>query len=238
MDISKLKRNPKKIISTIFETEHQLFVKEKCFVTFPASYVNKGLATFGSEVSVLGVYAIVNGNDYGVSRSTSMVNLTPSSIETFMDDDKEHYLLTFEAGSMMMKNTLLVKNKKIVNTIMDYFIDYGHSPWFISYIDHAELFIYSGYFNDLKLGLSQAVMDVITAQISRDPKDFEQLYRHTIKNAEQIHQRPTFVATRDIAINTNSNLARLNGSELQRSIKASMLSRPERAEPLEQHFLN
>lgn len=238
MDISKLKRNPTKVQDTLFENkEHQLITKTGCKIVIPASYTSKGLAVISSEVSILGIFAmVIDGNFYSVSRSTSMMTITPTSIDSEMINDTEHLVFTFAPGSVVIKNTMLVKNKKLVNNIMDYFVDYGHSPWFISYVDHSELFANSKYFNDIKLGQSQAVLDIITAHVSRNPKKFEQYYRHSIKESSELWLQPTFIATRDIANNTTSNLARINGSELQRALKASLLAKPERAEPLEQHF--
>lgn len=238
MDISKLKRNPTKVQGTLIEKNNQLITKTGCKIVIPATYTSKGLAVISSEVSVLGIFAIIiDGDFYSVSRSTSMMTLMPTQIDTEVIADAEHLVFTFTPGSVVIKNTMLVKNKKLVNNVMDYFVDYGHSPWFISYIDHAELFANAKYFNDIKLGQSQAVLDVITAHVSRNPKKFEEYYRHSIKDSADIYKQPTFIATRDIANNTTSNLARINGSELQRALKASLLSQPERAEPLEQHFI-
>ena len=238
MDISKLKRNPTKVQDTLVEKNNQLITKTGCKIVIPASYTSKGLAVISSEVSILGIFAIIiDGNFYSVSRSTSMMTITPTQIENEMIADAEHLVFTFAPGSVVIKNTMLVKNKKLVNNIMDYFVDYGHSPWFISYVDHAELFANSKYFNDIRLGQSQAVLDVITAHVSRNPNKFEQYYRHSLKETGDLFRQPTFIATRDIANNATSNLARINGSELQRSIKSSLLATPERAEPLEQHFI-
>lgn len=238
MDISKLVRNPTKVHETLTEKNDQLITKTGCKIYIPATYTSKGLAAISSEVSILGIFALViDDKFYSVSKSTSMMIIEPDSTETIMIDGAEHLEFHFNPGSVIIRNTMLVRDKKIVNSIMDYFVDYGHSPWFINYIDHAELFKFSKYFNDLKLGQSQAVLDVITAHISRNPSNFEQYYRHGLKVIADAYKQPSFLATRDIANNTTSNLARINGSELQRAIKSTLLAKPERAEPLEQYFV-
>jgi len=235
MDISNLKRKPEVVIKTLTEKNGQLITKTGCTVMIPAGYTNKGLATISSEVSILGVFAlIIEGGFYSVSKATSLMIIEPDTIDTIDIEGEDYIVFTFNPGSVVIKNTMLVRDKKIVNTIMDYFIDYGHSPWFINYVDHAEIFKDSGYFNDIKLGSSQSVRDVITAHISRNPNKFAQYYRHAIKDGSGLLIRPTFIATRDIANNTTSNLARINGSELQRAIKSSLLANPTRIEPLEQ----
>ena len=78
---------------------------------------------------------------------------------------------------------------------------------------------------------------VIVAGIARNPKNVREYYRHAMTNEAQLREYPRFVPLRDIAINTTSNLARLNGSELQRGIKSALLSEPQRSEPLEELFI-
>ena len=76
-------------------------------------------------------------------------------------------------------------------------------------------------------------MDIITAGISRNPDNIRQYYRHAMRKEEDLHIHPLLIPLRDIANNTTSNLARINGSELNRGIKAALLAEPVRAEPLE-----
>lgn len=234
MDVSKLIRNPVKVQDTLMEKNQQLITRTGCKIYVPESYTNKGLAVIGNEVSILGIFAmIINGGYYSVSTATSMMVITPSLTEIVEMDGVPFFEFTFDPGSVVIKNTYLVKNKKLVNYIMDYFVDYGHSPWFINYVDHAEIFKNAAYFNDIRLAKNQAVLDIITAHISRDPNKFDVKYRHSIKNADGLYIRPNILPTRDIANNTTSNLARINGSELAMGIKAALTAQPTRLEPLE-----
>lgn len=234
MDIKKLVRRPEAVHETLVNKDHQLITKTGCKILVPEGYVGKGLASISSEVTTIGIWMmVINDKHYAVSIATSMMNLTPSSIEMDTIEEEDFYVLHFDPGSVVIRNTELVKDKKIVNYIMDYFTDYGHSPWFIKYIDHSELFVECRGFNDITLVESQAMLDIVTAHISRDPNDIKQYYRHTLKDKAGIHKRPLLLPLRDIANNTTSNLARLNGSEMKRSIKASLTNEPVREEPLE-----
>jgi len=239
MDISLLKRNAEKVQASLTENKnHELITKTGCTIYVPTGYTDKGLAIISSEVSIVGIYAIViDDKYYGVSKATTMLTIVPTTIDTILIDDEEYFKFDFEPGSVVVRNTMAVRDKKLVNYIMDYFIDYGHSPWFITYLDHAELFRDAKYFNDIRLSDNQAVFDIITAHISRDPKKFEEYYRHTAKSGAVVHEHPRFIATRDIANNTTSNLARINGSELQRAIKSALTAEPKRAEPLEELYM-
>lgn len=239
MDISKAVRNADKVKATLFETpENQLITKTGCSIYIPAGYTSKGLAVISSEVSILGTFAMfIDDTTYSVSIATSMMAILPDVIDTVMLDGEEYFRFDFKPGSTVIKNTKLVKSKKLTNYIMDYFIDYGHTPWFMNYRDLAELFNRSRYWNDMQMGQGQAVLDIIVAGIARNPKSIKQYYRHAIDKNQDLFGFPRFVPLRDIAINTTSNLARLNGSEMQRGIKSALLAEPQRSEPLEELFI-
>ena len=239
MDTSKFKRDAAKVKATLVETDqHQLVTKTGCTIYVPANYTDKGLAVIASEVTILGVYALfIDDVTYSVSNATCMLSLKPDMVDTIQMDDQEYFKFSFNPGSVVIQNTMSVKNKKLTNYIMDYFIDYGHTPWFMNYQDLAELFSQSRYYNDLRMGQGQPILDIIVAGIARNPKNVREYYRHAMTNEAQLREYPRFVPLRDIAINTTSNLARLNGSELQRGIKSALLSEPQRSEPLEELFI-
>lgn len=238
MDISKLKRNPEQVQSTLTEKNGQLITKSGCHIQIPAGYTSKGLATISNEVSTLGIFAIITDEKYySLSLITSMMVLVPSDLKYITIDDKPYIEMWFAPGSVVIKNTSLVKNKKLVNFVMDYYVDYGKIPWFLSYVDHAEIFKLSREFNNIFMADSIVPYDIITAHISRSPDDFNSYYRHTIEKQTDLYAQPTIIPSRDIANNTNSNLARINGSELNKALKSALTSAPQEAEPLEELYL-
>ena len=77
MDISKAIRDPYRVMSTLHETEdHKLITKTGCYITVPVGYCSKDLAVVGSEVSIIGIFAIFSeDNVYSVSLATSMMSI-------------------------------------------------------------------------------------------------------------------------------------------------------------------
>ena len=239
MDISKLKHDPDKVNKTLFVTDsNELRTATGCKIYIPAGYIGKGLASISSEVSTLGVFAIFCDDvHYGVSMATSMVVLGPCDFDTVSMSDEDFYVFTFDKGAVVIEDVNLVKNKKITSPILDYFNDYGHSPWFMNGLLQSELLRDTKYFNDIFLGGGQPVYDMMVAPLARDPKNIKTQWRHIIKVDSEIFSRPVLLPSRDIAANTTSNFARLNGSEMKQGIKAALLSKPEREEPLETIFI-
>lgn len=239
MDISKLKHDPDKVNKTLFVTDsNELRTATGCKIYIPAGYIGKGLASISSEVSTLGVFAIFCDDvHYGVSMATSMVVLGPCDFDTVSMGDEDFYVFTFDKGAVVIEDVNLVKNKKITSPILDYFNDYGHSPWFMNGLLQSELLRDTKYFNDIFLGGGQPVYDMMVAPLARDPKNIKTQWRHILKVDSDIFSRPVLLPSRDIAANTTSNFARLNGSEMKQGIKAALLSKPEREEPLETIFI-
>lgn len=239
MDISKVKRDPQRVHASLLEKDDQLITKTGCTIYIPERYISKGLAIIGTEISILGVYAMfIDDTTYGVSTATSMCTLGEMHIaDSITIDDTVYLSYKFPAGAVVLKTVELVVNKKIVNAIMDFFIDFGYTPWFFNYIDLAELFIDTGYWNNMNMG-GQIVQDIITAHISRDPKNLNEFYRFIIENVKQLDTRPVFIPQRDVGMNTSSNLARVNGSELARATRAMLLSEPTQPQELEDILMN
>ncbi len=238
MDISNYKYDPTVIHTNLVKTpDNQLVTKNGCQICVPVGYVSKNLAIIGSEISILGVCAFIVDGKYGVSMATSMVTLGPCAMETVEMDGEPYYLFTFEAGSLVWVTTELVKIKKIVNNILDYFNDYGHSPWFMSDLHQSELLRDTQYWNGFKVGGGQPVYDMMVAPLARDPRNIKTQFRHLIKVDSDVYKRPLLLPSRDIGSNASSNLARLNGSEMKQGIKAALLSDVEREEDLEKLFI-
>ena len=236
MDVSKLKPNPTKIHAALYKTDDKrIITRTGCAIYLPANYTAKGLATLGEKVRSLGVFMIaLEDGSYGVSIATAMMNLTPTTIDAETLWGTDYLKLTFAPGSQVIESTSLIKEKKLTNAVVDYFIDYGHCPKFMTYVQHAEILSRTGYFNDLNLGSHQAIRDIVVAGVSRSDKDIREYYRHSLVSDSQLSQAPRRVPLRDIGLNTTSNLARLNGSELMVGMKTALLSKPTRSEPLEE----
>lgn len=239
MDISKFKHDPSVIHKCVVKTpDKKLVTPTGCKLCIPVGYTSKSLAIIGSEVSILGVCAFYNDKfQYGVSMATSMATLGPNTMETVEMDGEPYYVFTFEPGSVVFVATEMVRDKKLVNAILDYFNDYGHSPWFMSDLLQSELLRDTRYWNDISLGGGQVVYDMMVAPLARDPKNIKTQFRHALKSESEIHTRPILLPSRDIGANASSNLARLNGSEMKVGIKSALLSKVEREEDLEKLFI-
>lgn len=235
---SKMIRDDAKVISSLFETGDSISTKSDMWVYAPIKYSSKGLAYVSSSVSVIGVLLFTTDNvSYGVSCCTTMLDLSPTKVDTVVVDEEEFYRFFFPKGSVVVADR---KPKKIlgkVNDCFDYFYGYGHSPWWMSRVDLAELLSRTKYFNGLKIHNSQITLDVLASQICRDPSDIKRFARHADKSLAGCKKPATTVPLRNGALNRSSNLSLVANSELKRGLRAAMLNEPVREEPLESLFM-
>ncbi len=240
MDITKAKRDPDKIKSHLRNEGDKMITLKPCSIIIPESFTTKGLAIISSKVMIVGIFAMFDESEkfYTVSKATALMTINPSSIETIKLDGRNYIKFGFDAGSEVITNRKLLRNKKLTYNVFNHIIDYGNVPWFFNYVDYAEIFKKSSYWNDLKLGQSQLVWDILIAHITRNPNNVKEYFRHFITDNHQVFAKAFEVPLHDVAATTTSNLARLNGPELQRSIKSALLAVPTRAEPLEQLIIN
>ena len=142
MDLSKLKRDPKRVHEALQEMpDGRLVTKKTCKIIIPSRFAECGLASVGIETNIVGIYAIiVEDIYYGVSLVNAMVRIEPSSTMKILIDDQEFYEFTFDPGSTVIPSLQLVKRDTLVYRIYDEIISKGHVPWYLGYSELGKIF--------------------------------------------------------------------------------------------------
>lgn len=239
MDISQMVRDASFCKEALFVRGNSISTKEKLRIYVPEKYASKGLAYVGSTVSVLGIMLITTDDkNYGVTTCTTMVTLTPDVVESVMVEDEYFYRFTFEKGSVVFQDRFPKKDKFKVNPVFDYFYGYGHSPWWMTTLDLADLLAHTSYWNDMSIHNSQVTLDVLASQISRDSKDVKAFARHGFKRPEDSLKPANTVPLRNGSLNRSTRLTMISNTELKKGIRSAMLMEPVREEFLENLFLH
>jgi D-ribose pyranose/furanose isomerase RbsD len=86
LDITKLKRNDVKIKSLLKKVDNMIIIDSDAYVLFPERYERKDLATLSNTCHVQGVFAIVVGDTYGVTKIPNLIETIPDEIEQVFKD--------------------------------------------------------------------------------------------------------------------------------------------------------
>jgi len=226
MDITKLKRNSKKIKSILNIKGDILSVDEAVTVLFPARYVNKKLAVLGSTVKTLGIFAIVDEhNNYSVFSVPTFIYLTPFKSESIMIGDREYVSLEFQKGDVFTNNINLVKNKQFIYDLFDEFMLRGNIPWFMAYEDVANIFLKTSKYSGSGIGDNPLAMEVLIATTARYSKDKTKFYRNVIKDKAYLKEnKPDFVALLDIYHTFTSTGSKLMGSYFKEGVTSALVN--------------
>lgn len=237
MDPKKLRRDPKRVQSALSITAGgQVVTSKPCRIYIPARYAEKQLANIGSEIHILGIYAIVmEGQYYAVSLANAMKRIEPATINTISIDDNEYYEFIFEAGDTVIADVNLVVNDTLPYHINDEIIAKGRIPWFLTYEDLGSLFDSAEKYAGVRLGANDAVLEMIASSIARSEKDPRVYYRQVVKSKEDVEKNPPlFIAFRNISYGATNTTAKLMGSYFEASMTSALVNPSEKVEDIEE----
>lgn len=237
MDISKTIRDAARVQATFKEAGDQLITLKGCSIIFPKKYEDKQLAYIGEDISLVGIFAtFIDDVIYSVSTVPSKFTLGECLIDVIKIDEEEYYKLTYSPGAVVIKNVNALKIKVFCYNIVNYFIDYGKMPWFLNYLDAAELCRDIKKFCNIELSIGQVCFDILVSRIARSDANIREQYRLGIKTEASLFKRPTFIPVMEKSLMTSSVLARFTGGELKRSIRESLIDDKATGEPLEELY--
>lgn len=186
-----MKRNPDFIKSQLFETkEHTLLCKKDCTIQFPKRYIERKMAEIGADTFVFGFISIIVDNIYSVLTVPTLFKTSPSRISVTSIDEIEYYNFHYDAGSIVISNTQVVKKDALVYNMMEEFILKGNIPWYLEYEDLAKAFDKAKEFTGSNVASNYAVLECLTAFLSRSKKDRSVQYRHSVNTIQDVQKSP------------------------------------------------
>lgn len=235
MDVTKLIRDPKLTHGDlVVVNKTEVITKKGCSIIFPSRYITQGLAEVSSEVSLLGIYALVRGNKYTVSKALTVIKSQPDEINNLKIDDVGYTELVFYPDSTVVVNTEVVKNSNLLFLVWDEFITKGKIPWFIDYKDLGDLLGSAKRYTGVTLGANKKILELIAAVISRDPKDLLSHYRHVIEKMSDLKTNPpTIVKLNSVSMNASNTTAKLIGGYWEEGVTSALMHPSEDKESLE-----
>jgi hypothetical protein len=230
-------RDPDRIRNNLeVMSDTSICCKQACRIVIPARYQERTLATLGSDIYILGVWAMVmDGNVYGISMTNAMMQIDPVSIQTIKMDEDEYLEFSFDPGSRVFVTMSLLKNKVVTYRIFDEFLSKGNVPWFIEYEDLAHLFQSAPYHAGKQIGGDPAIYEMIVATIAREHENRRVYFRHVAQDRKsQITMKPDIVPFRSVIYNATNTTAALLGSYASDGLVSALVHPATRTEKIEE----
>ncbi len=235
MDLSKLVRAPQRVHKALKEVDGKRIVAvEPCKIFMPARYAEQGLAMIGAEIYILGIFAIVVENAFGVCMLNTMVPIEPTWMTKIKVNDDDYYEFGFQPGDTVIKNVNLVKTDTLVYSIYDEFLAKGYVPPYMDYNDLGHLFDTAKAYAGANIGTNPEVTQLIASIVARDPKDRTRYYRQAIGVRQDMDTiKPVFVPLKSVAYSATNTLNKIGGSYIQEGIQSSLAYPSTRVERVE-----
>lgn len=217
-------------------TKTRRFVTRKgCKIYIPVRFTERGLASVGVEINIVGIFAIVVEDKYYATMIVNaLTRIEPNATNRVSFDGDEYFEFVFNPGSTVIPSLSLVKQNTLVYRIFDEFINKGRIPWYMSYPKMARLFDTAKKHAGANIGGDHEVTELIVSMISRNANDRTQYYRQIIEKPEDLLTNPPIFtplkSVIDSATNTTNKLA---GSYMQEGIISALGSPSERTERIE-----
>ncbi len=204
-----------------------------CKLHVPVRYVDKGLLVFGDETYLFGYFGILIGEEYASCQIFAMLRIKPIGQTKVNVLGVEYYEFEFPPGTVVIENTNVVLDDGLLYPAFDYFVDSAYIPWFLSYDDILRMFHQTKYFTGIALGAHRAVLELIIANIARNPAKRTEYWRQCIFTPEDARRRPAFVPYKSVLYGPKGTTARLMGAYFDTALRSALVNPSERVDPIE-----
>jgi hypothetical protein len=216
--------------------DKSVVAKQPLKIVVPSRFQEKQLATLGSDIYIVGIWAmIVDDKFYGISMTPAMMQIEPVATQTILMDGDEYLEFSFEKGSRVFVTTDLLKTKTLPYYIFDELLSRGNVPWYLEYEDLPHLFDQAPYHAGVSVGGNHAIFEMICAMIGRVKDDRRIHYRHAATSHDQQWKKPpAFVPFRSVIYNAPNTTAKLLGSYASDGLTSALVNPATRVERIEE----
>lgn len=234
---SVLTRDPKYILGLLEETkDDRIIVKKPLDVIYPENYLTKKLAKLDQDLTVLGIVALVDPqtNKYAVLSIPGMITIPITEMKQFTYQDDVYRVLSLDAYDTLVLNTNIVKDETLDYYMYNYFVELARIPWYLSYLDILNIYSKDSYYIGQNLIDIPQVLEMLLANIARDPKNDKFMYRDKLKSMDDIKTNPpSWVPLRNVSLGSVDTYSKLMGSYFEEGLTSALADKSKKMTRIE-----
>lgn len=233
MNLSEFERDAGRVRSNLREMDDgSVVAKKEVKLYIPTRFRDKNLCTIANETYVLGIFMlVVDDRYYAINNINAMMRIEPSSVNTVVLNDKDHFEFVFDAGDVVFASTDLVKEDKLLYYIFDEIVAKGNVPVYLDYLDLGRLFDTAPKHAGVTLASTPTILHMLLSVVARDPDNLNQYFRQVTDG--QDFDRVRFVQLRSATHGANNTTARLLGSHFSDNLTSALVNPSDREENIE-----
>lgn len=185
-----LKRNPKKVMDKIIQTDSSMLASEDMSIIFPSRWLDNAanLARIDITVSILGILCFMDkDNNYTVTKVPTRITCNPNRITDVTIDDVLYKEMHFSRGEQLIVNRDIVKDNGDLFTVFSEFYFKANIPFYIKENELTQVFINADKFAGSKVGQNSMALELMTSIVAKSKDDLNIPFRIAINknpNAE------------------------------------------------------
>ena len=225
--MAKYRRNVSAVHATLKENQAgQVLTKVPCKIQVPVRFSEIGLGQIGIDTFTYGLLAIIlETGEYAVLNVNALLQLDPYKQSIVTIDEVDYHEFYFDAGSVVIKTTDLVKNEALLFNVFDEFIFKGKVPWYTEYEDLGKLFDTAAYHAGSRVAQNPEVIEFIASMVSRSKDDRTKYIRETARGlADFTLSNIDYVPLKSVFYAVKSTVNKLTGSYFADGVTSALVS--------------
>lgn len=228
------KRNPERVKKDLVRLESgQVATRSGCRIHTPVRCVDRGLSVIGVRNYVYGQMPwILENGDYCYFNVPARIEIDPDSMRMVTIDDKDYYEFYFEPGSVVIKNTQVVKDDKILYFVLDEFVFQAKAPWYMTYEDRMKLFLNVGKYVGLSAGDVPQIIELMVSITARSQNDETVFARQDAKSYTDFN-KSVLVPFNSVQESVQGTVDKITGNYFEPALTGALVTPSTRANRVE-----
>lgn len=234
--MAKYKRDAGKVLANLKVTPTgQVITTKPCKIQVPVRFTEIGLGEIGINTYAYGLFCIISETgEYSVCNVNAILQLEPYKQSLVTINEVDYYEFHFEAGSVVIKTTDLIKQEALLYRIFNEFIFNGKVPWYVEYDDLGKLFDSAKHHAGSNVAQNLEVIEFIASMITRSSKDRRIYIRNSIKSLNELTlENIAYVPLKSVFYSVNSTLNKIAGSYVNDGIASALVNQSTSAGKIE-----
>lgn len=234
--MTTLKRNPEAVLNSLYENQAgQILTKVNCRIQVPVRFSSIGLGQIGINTFTYGFFPIIlESGEYSILSINSLVELNPTKLTISTIDEVDYHNFQFDANTVMIKTTDLVKRDNLIFNIIDEFIFKGKIPWYVEYEDLGKMLDNSNYYAGSNVNKNYEIIEFIASLITRSKDDRTKKIRNIVKSYSDISRNTIdYVPLKSIFYSVETTTNKLAGSYFSDGVISALVNKSEKVDKIE-----